>query len=434
MKLKKQENLGSFDSLYKGVITRLFNKVSDTRKDNSSYSLSNVLKSGFALYSLKSPSLFSFRKRSKAEDSNLGSVYGINSIPSDNGLRKVLDKVCPQELRVGFHSMFKRIKRLKILDKYRYFSRHYIVSIDGVEHFCSKTISCQHCLTRKHQDGSTSNYHSMLSAAIVHPEQEEVFVLDNEPIVRQDGCQKNDCERNACKRLLEHFNKFYSKEYMTLVLDALYACGPIIHQITANNRWKYIINIKAKGNEKLLNAFWNRDERGQVKWNKYKDEQGEHEQGYANNFALNDTHPDIRVNILYYKVTLKNGDVKIFSWITNIKVTKANVEKVAKAARSRWKIENETFNTLKNQGYNFEHNFGHGKENLCTNFAFLMMLAFLVDQIQQHACKVFQQILKDLKTRAKLWDALRAVFKILKVDSMMKALNAIANMYNIQLE
>jgi hypothetical protein len=26
--------------------------------------------------------------------------------------------------------------------------------------------------------------------------------------------------------------------------------------------------------------------------------------------------------------------------------------------RARWKIENETFNTLKNQGYQFEHNFG----------------------------------------------------------------------------
>ena len=66
--------------------------------------------------------------------------------------------------------------------------------------------------------------------------------------------------------------------------------------------------------------------------------------------TLNDTHPDIRMNILYYKIILKNGDVKIFSWITNIKITKANVVKVAKAGRSRWKIENETFNTLKNQG------------------------------------------------------------------------------------
>ena len=49
------------------------------------------------------------------------------------------------------------------------------------------------------------------------------------------------------------------------------------------------------------------------------------------------------------------------------------------AGRARWKIENETFNTLKNQGYCFEHNFGHGEKNLSTVFAFLMMLAFLLN-------------------------------------------------------
>ena len=48
-----------------------------------------------------------------------------------------------------------------------------------------------------------------------------------------------------------------------------------------------------------------------------------------------------------------------------------------RAGRARWKIENETFNTLKNQGYCFEHNFGHGKKNLSTVFA--LMLAFLLN-------------------------------------------------------
>ena len=32
-------------------------------------------------------------------------------------------------------------------------------------------------------------------------------------------------------------------------------------------------------------------------------------------------------------------------------------------------VENETFNTLKNQGYQLEHNFGHGTKNLSTVFA-----------------------------------------------------------------
>jgi len=51
-----------------------------------------------------------------------------------------------------------------------------------------------------------------------------------------------------------------------------------------------------------------------------------------------------------------------------------------RAGRARWKIENEAFNTLKNQGYQFEHNFGHGQQQLSVVLALLMMLAFLVDQ------------------------------------------------------
>jgi hypothetical protein len=65
-----------------------------------------------------------------------------------------------------------------------------------------------------------------------------------------------------------------------------------------------------------------------------------------------------------------------------------------RGGRARWKIENETFNTLKNQGYEFEHNYGHGYKNLSVNLAFLMMLAFLVDQAQLLTSKVVQQALK----------------------------------------
>ena len=50
--------------------------------------------------------------------------------------------------------------------------------------------------------------------------------------------------------------------------------------------------------------------------------------------------------------------------------------------RSRWKVENETFNTLKNQGYNFEYNYVHGNNNLSTILSILMLLAFMIYQIQ----------------------------------------------------
>lgn len=80
-----------------------------------------------------------------------------------------------------------------------------------------------------------------------------------------------------------------------------------------------------------------------------------------------------------------------FSWITDLSIHERNLMKLMRAGRCRWKIENETFNTLKNQGYNFEHNFGHGYKHLTTNFMYLMMLAFLFDQIQRKSYKLFKE-------------------------------------------
>ncbi len=62
-----------------------------------------------------------------------------------------------------------------------------------------------------------------------------------------------------------------------------------------------------------------------------------------------------------------------------------------RAGKTRWKIENETFNTLKNQGYQSEHNFGRGKENLNVAFAIFMFLAFAIDQLQEMGCFFFRQ-------------------------------------------
>ena len=102
--------------------------------------------------------------------------------------------------------------------------------------------------------------------------------------------------------------------------------------------------------------------------------------------------------------------------------------------RARWKIENETFNTLKNQGYNFEHNYGHGKQYLCSVFALLMMLAFTVDQIQQHACTLFRKLWQNLKTKAKLWENIRAAFKVLTFVSMQQLFFHVADLNRVQLE
>ena len=81
-----------------------------------------------------------------------------------------------------------------------------------------------------------------------------------------------------------------------------------------------------------------------------------------------------------------------------------NVYEVMRAGRARWKIENETFNTLKNQGYNFQHNYSHGYKNLCSVMTMLMMLAFLIDQVQQLCCTVYQKARKHVGTLRGLFE------------------------------
>lgn len=103
-------------------------------------------------------------------------------------------------------------------------------------------------------------------------------------------------------------------------------------------------------------------------------------------------------------------------------------------SRSRWKIENETFNTLKNQGYHFEHNYGHGQQHLATVLALLMLLAFLVDQIQQHCSKLFRQLWKGLGTKAKLWASMRHLFNVLVFKTMEALYRHMASLYRLQIE
>src|SRR3989442_14855944 len=84
-----------------------------------------------------------------------------------------------------------------------------------------------------------------------------------------------------------------------------------------------------------------------------------------------------------------------------------------RGGRARWKIENETCNTLKNQGDNFEHNYGHGEQHLSVVFAMVMMLAFLVDQTQQLCCALFRAVWTKLGSKRLLWSACGRCFMLM---------------------
>jgi hypothetical protein len=83
------------------------------------------------------------------------------------------------------------------------------------------------------------------------------------------------------------------------------------------------------------------------------------------------------VNWIGFEIIDAKGRVKYATaWVTSLPVTKQNVAEIVACGRTRWKIENEGFNVMKNHGYAFEHNFGHGHRFLAMMLASLNLLAF----------------------------------------------------------
>ena len=412
------------------AVKNCFSKVTDQRGSNSSISLADALMSGFAMFSLKEKSLLSFEHNITDFGPNLKTVYKIDRIPTDTHLRTMLDPLPTEAIRPAFNLIFNRLQRSNLLHEFKFFDDYYLVSMDGTEYFSSNQIKCANCMERKYKDGTTLYYHQFFGAAIVHPDKREVIPLVPEMIMKQDGQAKNDCERNAAQRFLNSFRKDHPKLKVIVIEDGLSSNAPHIKDLTKHN-CRYILGAKPDDHKFLFAQVAEMKSHSQV--SEFTMEQGDitHVFSFCNNLPLNETNQDVRINFLeYWEINKKTTKRQHFTWVTDFDITQKNVHALMRGGRARWKIENETFNTLKNQGYHFEHNFGHGYNNLWSIFALLMMLAFLVDQSLQISCNLFNAAMKECKSRTNFWHKVRCYFMGYIFESMNEIYDAIV--YGIQ--
>lgn len=391
-------------------------KVDDYRRENRSYSLLDCLMCGFAMFSLKDPSLLSFRQQYALRQENMKRVFGISKLCGDTALRSCLDGVSPskieKQLAIPLDEVRQRggLRGRLVLDKYL------SVTIDATGYFGSSKVSCPHCLTKKYKDGSCLYHHQVLGAVNVHPEESTVFPVSIEPIMNEDGHKKNDCEINAAKRLLPKIKAALPQDDLWLTMDGLYTTGPMIRLLKEHDM-RFCMTIK-EGYVLIQKEAL--DKKGLLTVTRRSSKKSKVTIKWVNELIINGQNQDLLVNYIELKEIDKSSGKIIYkgAWITDVTIDKRNVEEITKVGRSRWKIENETFNTLKNQGYNVEHNYGHGKKSLSTNFVLLAFLAFSVDQVAQHFDLIFQAAWKTCKSKRALWEKLRQVFDLLPAKSM----------------
>ena len=351
-----------------------FSKISDFRQGDMEISIADALMSGFAMFSLKDPSLLAFDERREV-DQNLSNIYLIDKVPCDTQMRKILDPIDPEELRSAYKGPFRQLQRGKALERMVFSEGCYLLSLDGTGFFSSKKLHSDICLKKVNKKTGEVTYHLQMSgAAIVHPDFKEVIPLAPEFINKQDGETKNDCERNAAKRFFEKLRKDHPHLPLIITEDALSSNAPHIREAQKYNL-HYILGVKEGDHSFLFKHVENARNAGQTtEFEIVDEEQPEmvHRFSFICQVPINASNQDMSVNFLEYREVTPNG-TKHFSQVTDFTVTKKNAYQIMRGGRARWKIENETFNTLKNQGYHFEHNYGLGKKNQSLIFAMLML-------------------------------------------------------------
>ncbi len=254
------------------------------------------------------------------------------------------------------------------------------------------------------------------------PLKKQVINFAPEFIKKQDGKTKEDCENVAVKRWLSTNPVERERNTITLLGDDLYSRQPIC-ELALEPGYNFIFVAKPSSHKSLYEWIDFSEKNGELMTGdltKYeKGKQRNYRYRYVNNVPIRESEPSLMVN--WYEVEIfdiaKNKVIYKNSFITNHELNEQNIFPLIVSGRTRWKVEKESNNILKNQGYNLEHNFGHGQENLSEILLSLNLLAFLFHNVLDLVNDMYQKVRESLGTRKRFFNALRALLNYIWFQS-----------------
>ena len=357
---------------------------------------------------------------------NLETIFRVRDIPSDTQMRDILDGAPTEALRRLLPEFFERVRRagwagdfkttiLTGVDKGDY----YTLALDGSDYFHSTKIECSSCLHRKDKQGETHYYHTVVAATLVRARSHRIFPLDVEEVRNTDGSQKQDCELNAAKRLIDRFRAEHRQMRVIVTGDDLYSHGPFLEQLESKGL-HYVIVAKPDSHKETFEWVEEIDALGESLRGSWQEgpasKRLKYEYRVVKQVPINGERKSF-VTVLEVWESNKEGKLLYHnSWVTDLEVTEENVRKIMWIGRSKWKIENEQFNVQKNHGYELEHNYGHGKKGLGMIFYLLNLLAFVVHQILERGDRLYRKIREEERLR-ELWNGLRTMMRMMLFES-----------------
>lgn len=377
-------------------------KVSDTRDHRGKrYSMDEVILSVVIMFLLKEGSRNSYNQ-DRAETNftrNIRRLMKIRLLHGDT-FNDILACISEDDLQRLKAAMVKLLISRKVFYPYLHNGR-YIVAIDGTGTHSFDEDYSGTCLHKTSANGVVSYSQAVLEAKLVTTNGFCISLatvwLENNPEGQHD---KQDCELSAFKRLAAKIKELYPRLPLTMVGDALYANAPVM-DLCLRYGWNYILVLKEGVLKELgeeiglrpdKKSYVNKNDKlswlGQLEWKSHQ---------------------------LWW---IKWEDpCNRFSWITNMEIKDAQAGiRAQMAARLRWKIENEGFNTQKNLGYGMEHKYNRINFNATKNYYQCMQIAHLIEQLALLSKQVKVLLENGKTTIIKMSERLRNILVLVRIE------------------
>ena len=310
----------------------------------------------------------------------LGGEDDKEEVPYWETINNCLKRLKPRELEKIRKKLVNHLIRMRTFESSRIEEKYWQILIDGTGWFSTTTRHCEHCLTREHKDKDGNikyieYYHYILEAKLVLPGDIVISIATEFVENESPDVKKQDCESNAFNRLAKELKKQFPKLPICITADSLYA-SQTFFDICKKNKWKYIVRFKEGSIPSIAEEFESLKDYNNE--NIYRKNINNVKQIYK--FVNDISYHDHLINEIEYEEENDKGEKTKFNFITNIRITAKNHERIVAHGRDRWDIENQGFNTQKNHGYNMQHLYSHDF-NAMKNYYFLMQIAHMIFQI-----------------------------------------------------
>jgi len=367
---------------------KTFFKVSDPRKSSKClYPLESYLYLALMMFLLRLQSVrqINYLLNTVAANKKFCRLFGCSNLPHSTSLNKISRRLIPEEMQVITSNMVKHLIKQRVLETRRLFGKYYMIAVDGTYVYSSPTRHCEHCLTRtSKKTGKTTYYHMILEAKLVTKDGFALSVMSEFVQNEEENPSKQDCETKAFHRLAAKLKQAFPKLPIILLLDGLFADGSIF-QICRENNWEALIVLKDKDlstvNQEFKNLKLVHPEKS------FQQNKGGCKQDFSwcNDIDYRDGKKR-QFSLSIIECIEQQADEKTTKYksISTIRVRRNNICKLSDAARTRWVIENQGFNTQKNHGFALKHQYSKNYTGMKV-FYYLLQICHTWEQLTRRS-------------------------------------------------